>query len=136
MASSGPPPMSANLPDPKKPGPQPLANQGLVIAPEPLRLGNCRLRLGGQTRRRLVAPLALHVSLQRTDKTQNGLPIELLPDGKWIVTPSNPELSIPPLIPMIQSKSFPFPSALMRSTIRSSSARPAGPVSQLGWVCS
>lgn len=88
----GPPPPASN-----KPGPQPLAHQGLVIAPEPLRLGNCRIRLTGQTKGRLVAPLALHVSLQRTDKTQNGAPIELLPDGKWIVTPGNAELNLPPL---------------------------------------
>src|SRR6185369_16212072 len=78
-------------------GPQPLAHEGLVIAPEPLRLGNCRIRLTGQTKGRLVAPLALHVSLQRTDKTLNGAPIEMLPDGKWIVTPSNAEFAIPPL---------------------------------------
>lgn len=84
-------------PDPTKPGPQPLAHQGVVIAPEPLRLGNCRISLLGQTKRRLVAPLALHVSLQRTDKTQNGAPLELLPQGKWIVTPSSAELTIPPL---------------------------------------
>lgn len=101
--SAGPSPGSPGSPgglparDPSKPGPQPLAHQGLVIAPEPLRLGNCRIRLSGQTKGRLVAPLALHVSLQRTDKTQNGAPIELLPDGKWIVTPTSAELNIPPL---------------------------------------
>lgn len=93
---SGPPP-GPPPPEKDKPGPQPLAHQGLVIAPEPLRLGNCRIKLTGQTKGRLVAPLALHVSLQRTDKTQNGAPIELLPDGKWIVTPSNAEFNIPPL---------------------------------------
>ncbi len=91
------PPPSSPPPDPKKPGPQPLAHQGLVIAPEPLRLGNCRVSLLGQTKRRLVAPLALYVSLTRTDKTQNGTPIELLTDGKWIITPSNAEFTIPPL---------------------------------------
>jgi hypothetical protein len=93
---SGPPPTPPPAAN-NKPGPQPLAHQGLVIAPEPLRLGNCRIRLTGQTKGRLVAPLALHVSLQRTDKTTNGAPIELLPDGKWIVTPSNAEFPIPPL---------------------------------------
>ncbi|MEZ4311460.1 MAG: hypothetical protein R3F14_25775 [Polyangiaceae bacterium] len=96
MGRPGPPP-SAPASDTDKPGAQPIANQGLVIAPEPLRLGNCRVRLQGQTRRRLVAPLALYVSLQRTDKTQNGAPIELLTDGRWIVTPSNSEFQIPPL---------------------------------------
>jgi hypothetical protein len=93
---SGPPP-SAAPDDPTKPSAQPLAHQGVVIAPEPLRLGNCRISLLGQTKRRLVAPLALHVSLQRTDKTLNGAPIELLADGKWIVTPSNAEFNLPPL---------------------------------------
>jgi hypothetical protein len=89
---AGPPPD-----DPTKPGAQSLSHQGVVIAPEPLRLGNCRITLLGQTKRRLVAPLALYVSLQRTDKTLNGAPIELLPDGKWIVTPSNAEFTLPPL---------------------------------------
>ncbi|MBK8255527.1 MAG: hypothetical protein IPK82_23050 [Polyangiaceae bacterium] len=96
ISPSGPPP-SAPPSDTNKPGPQPLAHQSLVIAPEPLRLGNCRVSLMGQTKRRLVAPLALHVSLQRTDRTSNGAPIELLPDGKWIVTPSNAEFMIPAL---------------------------------------
>jgi hypothetical protein len=82
---------------PTGPGPQPLAHQAVVIAPEPLRQGNCKVRLMGQTKRRLVAPLALHVSLTRTDKTLNGTPVELLTDGRWIVTPSNPEFPIPPL---------------------------------------
>lgn len=91
----GPPPSPP--PDPSKPGAQPLAHQGVVIAPEPLRLGNCRVSLLGQTKRRLVAPLALWVSLERTDKTSNGAPIELLADGKWIVTPSSAEFNIPPL---------------------------------------
>jgi hypothetical protein len=79
------------------PGPQPLAHQAIVIAPEPLRQGNCKVRLLGQTKRRLVAPLALHVSLTRTDRSKNGAPEELLTDGHWIVTPSNAEFSIPPL---------------------------------------
>lgn len=79
------------------PGPQPLAHQSVVIAPEPLRQGNCRIRLLGQTKRRLVAPLALHVSLTRTDRTLNGAPVELLPDGKWIVNPSSAEFPLPPL---------------------------------------
>ena len=86
------------------PGPQPLAHEALVIAPEPLRQGNCKLRLMGQTKRRLVAPLALFVSPTRTDRTLNGTPLELLGNGTgsgsgmvWIVTPSNPELNIPPL---------------------------------------
>jgi hypothetical protein len=95
-ATPAPPPPAADTP-PSSPGPQSLSHQGLVIAPEPLRQGNCRIRLTGQTKRRLVAPLALHVSLARTDRTQNGAPIELLPDGRWIVTPSSAEFPLPPL---------------------------------------
>ena len=109
-------------PDPSKPGPQPLAHQGVVIAPEPLRLGNCRVSLLGQTKRRLVAPLSLHVSLERTDKTTNGAPIELLPDGKWIVTPSNAEFNIPPL-----SENFDGDSRL-RLTVYSDPLSPNGQV--------
>ncbi len=80
-----------------EPGPQPLAHESLVIAPEPLRQGNCRIRFTGQMRNRLLAPLALHVSLSRTDRTQNGAPIELLADGEWIVTPNAAEFNLPPL---------------------------------------
>jgi hypothetical protein len=80
-----------------EPGPQPLAHESLVIAPEPLRQGNCRIRFTGQTKRRLLAPLALHVSLTRTDRTLNGAPIELLTDGEWIVTPNAAEFNLPPL---------------------------------------
>lgn len=83
--------------EPKGPGAQPLAHQSVVIAPEPLRQGNCRLRLTGQAKRRLVAPLALYVSFTRTDRTINGAPIDLLTDGKWIVTPSASEFQLPAL---------------------------------------
>jgi hypothetical protein len=109
-------------PDPSKPGAQPLAHQGVVIAPEPLRLGNCRVSLLGQTKRRLVAPLSLYVSLQRTDKTTNGAPIELLPDGKWIVTPSAAEFNIPAL-----SENFDGDSRL-RLTVYSDPLSPNGKV--------
>jgi hypothetical protein len=94
--ASGPPKRSFE-PEAKGPGAQPLAHQSVVIAPEPLRQGNCRLRLTGQAKRRLVAPLALHVSFTRTDRTHNGAPIELLTDGKWIVTPSAAEFQLPAL---------------------------------------
>ncbi len=106
-AAPPPPPGPVPMPPPPRrsfdipassPGPQPLAHEALVIAPEPLRQGNCKLRLMGQTKRRLVAPLALFVSLTRTDVTHvNGTPIDMLADGRWIVTPSNPEFTIPPL---------------------------------------
>ncbi|MFO0756112.1 MAG: hypothetical protein U0359_06455 [Byssovorax sp.] len=99
-----PPPLLPKAPPPKKvdimpsgPGAQPMAHESLTIAPEPLRQGNCRIRLLGQTKRRLVAPLSLFVSFTRTDRTQNGAPIELLTEGKWIVTPSAAEFQLPPL---------------------------------------
>jgi hypothetical protein len=119
--SAGPPPLPPP-PDPSKPGAQPLAHQGVLIAPEPLRLGNCRVSMLGQTKRRLVAPLALHVSLQRTDKTSNGAPIELITDGKWIVTPNSAEFSLPPL-----SENFDGDSRL-RLTVWSDPLSPDGKV--------
>jgi hypothetical protein len=97
---AGPPPQMPKRafdPEPKGPGAQALAHQSVVIAPEPLRQGNCRLRLTGQAKRRLVAPLALYVSFTRTDRTINGAPIEMLTDGKWIVTPSAAEFQLPAL---------------------------------------
>ncbi|WP_437566803.1 hypothetical protein [Sorangium sp. So ce542] len=90
-------PRRAPAVDPSRPGPQPLAHGAVVISPAPLRLGNCRIRLTGQTKHRLVAPLALHVSLTRTDQMRGGAPIELLQDGTWIVTPSSAEFPLPPL---------------------------------------
>ncbi|WP_437949947.1 hypothetical protein WME98_03405 [Sorangium sp. So ce296] len=90
-------PRRAPAVDPSRPGPQPLAHGAVVISPAPLRLGNCRIRLTGQTKHRLVAPLALHVSLTRTDQMRGGAPIELLRDGTWIVTPSSAEFPLPPL---------------------------------------
>jgi hypothetical protein len=90
------PPKKVDIP-PDRPPRSPWRTSRSTIAPEPLRQGNCRVRLLGQTKRRLVAPLSLHVSLTRTDRTLNGAPIELLTDGKWIVTPSNAEFQLPPL---------------------------------------
>lgn len=71
-----------------------------MIAPEPLRQGNCRIRLEGQTKRRLVAPLALFVRITRTDiSSQDGTPIELIPESsrEWIITPGSAEYQIPAL---------------------------------------
>jgi hypothetical protein len=107
---------------PTGPGPQPLAHQAVVIAPEPLRQGNCRVRLVGQTKRRLVAPLALYVSLTRTDRTVNGAPIELITDGKWIITPNAAEFHLPPL-----SESFDGNSRL-RLVVHSDPLSPDGKV--------
>ncbi|MBI4956967.1 MAG: hypothetical protein HY908_33440 [Myxococcales bacterium] len=104
----GPEPPRGKLAEPIKPVPiqgprlmpesrptgQPLAHQGLVIAPEPLLRGDCRIELLGQTKRRLVAPLALHVSIWRTDKP-NDSPIW---QSRWTVTPNDATLHIPQLI--------------------------------------
>jgi hypothetical protein len=96
----GPPP-TPKEPDPKPSGPssRPLDHGSVVIAPEPLRLGNCRITLGGQTKRRLVAPLALYVQLVRTDVTNQGTAIELLPanSNDWIITPNAAEYPLPAL---------------------------------------
>ncbi len=77
---------------------QPLAHQDLVIAPEPLQLGRCRVELRGQTKRRLVAPLALRVRLSRTDKSflPGG---NVLFDEPWIITPTAPPFRMPRLDP-------------------------------------
>lgn len=107
---------------PVGPGPQPLAHEAVVVAPEPLRQGSCRLRLLGQAKRRLVAPLALYVSLTRTDRSASGTPIELLTDGRWIVTPSAAEFQLPPL-----SENFDGDSRL-RLTVSSDPLGPGGKV--------
>lgn len=96
-AQAPPPPPRSERHD--KPGPQSLDHGSLVISPGPFRLGNCRITLLGQTKRRLVAPLALYVSLTRTDEMLNGSPIAMLPPdrGRWIITPSDAEFTIPAL---------------------------------------
>ncbi len=76
---------------------QPLANEGLVIGPEPLFRGNCRIELRGQTKRRLVAPLALRIRITRTDVP--GTPVVL--EEPWIVTPTDSIFRIPPLDPSV-----------------------------------
>jgi len=78
------------------PSGQPMAHQGLVIAPEPLFRGNCRVELRGQTKRRLVAPLALRLRITRTDKL---IERPVLIDEPWIVTPNDATFRIPPLDP-------------------------------------
>jgi hypothetical protein len=80
----------------KKPSAQPLDHRSVLISPDPLRQGNCRLRLGGQLKRRLVAPLALYVTLQRTDVVgPHGGAVHLVAPMEWIITPSDAELALP-----------------------------------------
>jgi hypothetical protein len=100
-----------NAPGPTKPTPpivrpqimpasapqgQPLAHQHLIIAPEPLWQGNCRIELTGQTKRRLVAPLALRVRVTRTDDAKE-IALGPLLDQPWIVTPTDHTFRLPPL---------------------------------------
>jgi len=86
----------ANVIPASTPSGQPLAHQGLVIAPEPLLRGNCRLEMRGQTKRRLIAPLALRVVLQRTDIATQ----PVLFDREWVVTPQDYIFYFPPLATM------------------------------------
>jgi len=83
-----------------EPSAKPLDHGSLVIAPEPLAQGNCRLVMNSQTKWRLVAPLALRVAIYRTDvSSPDGTPINLLPDDQstWIVTPNDSEFPLPAL---------------------------------------
>jgi hypothetical protein len=91
-----PPVVRPRLIPASKPSGQPLAHQGLVISPEPLLRGNCRVELRGQTKRRLVAPLALRVILRRTDTPAQ----TALVDAPWIVTPNAATFHLPPISPM------------------------------------
>ena len=76
---------------------QPLAHQHLVIAPEPMLRGNCRVELRGQTKRRLIAPLALRIVLRRTDKATDGGATPVLFERDWVVTPTDSIYNLPPL---------------------------------------
>jgi len=81
-------------------GAKTLNHGTLVIAPEPLREGNCRIIWKSQLRSRLNVPLALHVELLRTDITEaGGEPPNLLPEDMttWIVTKDDYTFYIPPL---------------------------------------
>jgi hypothetical protein len=91
-----PPPADAGE---RRPSAQPLDHRSLLIAPDPLRQGLCRVRLRGQLKRRLMAPLALYVVLERTDVAgPTGGAIRLMPPTGWIVTPTDAELAIPPVL--------------------------------------
>ena len=94
---TGPPPPSGADQTASTPGAKPLAHESLIIAPEPLRQGNCRLQITGQLKRRLAAPLVLQVLITRTDIVQdNGTPVTLH-EAPWVLTPSSDYFPIPPL---------------------------------------
>jgi len=94
---TGPPPPSGADQPASTPGAKPLAHESLIIAPEPLRQGNCRLSITGQLKRRLAAPLVLQVLITRTDIVQdNGTPVTLH-EAPWVLTPSSDYFPIPPL---------------------------------------
>ncbi|MFO0555327.1 MAG: hypothetical protein U0271_43525 [Polyangiaceae bacterium] len=97
-AKAGPTPtVNTAVEQPSGPSSKPLDHGTLVIAPEPLQQGNCRLVMTGQQKWRLTAPLALHVGLYRTDKPSSNEPVNLIPRSlaEWIVTPSDYEFAIP-----------------------------------------
>jgi len=99
-AGNGPAPTVSAAEEKGGPSAKSLDHGSLVISPEPLAQGNCRLILQGQTKNRLnAAPLALHVSLYRTDVTQHGQPVNLLPEDNqtWIVTPNDSDFPLPAL---------------------------------------
>lgn len=93
-----PPPAVAGVLPASRPSGQLMDHRSLLIAPEPFRQGNCRIRLAGQLKGRLVAPLALRVTLDRTDVIgPQGKPVSLLVPSNWVITPSDSEFLIPPV---------------------------------------
>jgi hypothetical protein len=72
----------------------PLAHESLVIAPEPILNGNCRIEYRSQSKRRLIAPLALQVRITRTDKLPGDRP---LLETDWVITPTNSTFRLPKL---------------------------------------
>lgn len=70
----------------------PLNNGTVVIGPEPLKLGNCRINLKMPKAARLVAPLAFRVTLTRTDSDAD--PSNNL-DAEWLVNHTSLEFNIP-----------------------------------------
>lgn len=90
-APAAPPPP----PPPPASTAMPLNNGTVVISPEALKLGNCRINLKMPKAARLVAPLAFHVSLVRTDADAD-------PGGdlqaEWLVNHTSLEYNIPHLV--------------------------------------
>ncbi|MBM4358216.1 MAG: hypothetical protein FJ096_08895 [Deltaproteobacteria bacterium] len=82
------------VPPPPSDPSRPLAHESLVIAPEPILNGNCRIEYRSQSKRRLVAPLALRVRIARTDKLPGDRP---LLEADWVITPTNATFRIPKL---------------------------------------
>lgn len=80
-------------------GAKPLNHGTLVIAPEPLKNGNCRIVWQSPLRARLTVPIALHVSLTRTDRQVDGSPQNLIPGDRqtWIVTANDYTYTLPAL---------------------------------------
>lgn len=80
-------------------GAKTLNHGTLVIAPEPLRDGNCRIIWKSNLRSRLNVPLALRVELYRTDKTDGNEPVSLIPEdqSQWIVTQNDYTYTLPAL---------------------------------------
>ena len=83
-------------------GAKPLNHGTLVIAPEPLRDGNCRIVWQSPLRARLTVPIALHVSLTRTDRQTDGTPQNFIPEDRqtWIVTANDYTYTLPALTKM------------------------------------
>lgn len=109
-------------------GKKPLNHGTLVISPEPLRDGNCRIVWDSQLRARLTMPLALHVSLMRTDVVDGGEPRNLIPEDQqtWIVTANDYTYALPPLHAHIAGDSR------LKLVIRSDPLNPNGKVVLVG----
>jgi len=93
-AKAPPPPPPSPSPPKKGGSAQPLAHESLVIAPEPVQNGNCRLEYKSPLKGRLIAPLALRVRITRTDKLSPSGPLF---EGDWIVTPTDSTFRFPKL---------------------------------------
>lgn len=81
-------------------GPKTLNHGTVVISPEALREGNCRIEWTATNRGRLGVPLALRVQLIRTDVMGDkgeGVPLIAEEDGQWIVTANDYTYTLPAL---------------------------------------
>jgi hypothetical protein len=99
VAPGAPPGTIGTTPSPEASPPRrepgmPLAHESLVVGPEPLQNGNCRIEYRSQARRRLIAPLALSVRVVRTDKAPGD---KVLLDADWVITPTSSTFRLPKL---------------------------------------